>query len=94
MDIKYSDRANRLALGKNRDHVCEEAEAFTDDETLDDLEIGFDLAMKLVQMSALSKNIGADLKVWAVTAEGQNVTAYFVAAHEEEVLARIIPLPE
>jgi hypothetical protein len=94
MEIKYSDRANALAVRKERDFVCEEAEAFVDDETLDELAVGFDLAMELVRMSALSKHAGADLRVWAVTAEGHNVTAYFVTSGEDELLSRLEPLPD
>lgn len=94
METLHSDEANAVSLEKSWDHVCEEAEAFEDDETQNELAVGFDLAMKLVQMSSLSKYIGADLKVWAVTGQGYNATAYFVAASEEELLARLAPLPE
>lgn len=49
---------------------------------------GFDLAMKLVRMSALSKYTGASLKVFRAHVEVDGVTVFMVGASEEEVLAR------
>lgn len=58
-------------------------------------ENGFDLAMKLVQMSALSKYSGKDLQVfYAGVPSDQESYVFFVAADEDEVVARIASVPD
>ncbi len=99
MESKGSERLQALADAKQWDRVTEEADSSSavshdGDEHLC-FENGFDLAMKLTQMSALSKYLGASLQVFHVAApEDEDAYAYFVAADEDEVLARLAPLED
>ncbi len=61
-----------------------------DQEGEEDLfEGGFALAMKVVQMGALSKYLGASLTVFKARVEVDDVTVFMVGASEDEVLARV-----
>ncbi len=98
MESKGSERLQALADAKQWDRVTEEADSSSavshdGDEHLC-FENGFDLAVKAAQMGALSKYIGASLKIFAVRGKCRNAYAYFVAADEEEVLARLAPLED
>lgn len=98
METLHSDEANAMALVRDWDAVCEEAdgvcEGTGETDTINMFEAGFDLAMKAVQMGALEKYAGKSLGVWLVTGQGYGGCALFLAADEEEVLARLRPIAE
>jgi hypothetical protein len=98
METFHSDDANALALVRSWLDVRDEADAWVEatgeQDATNVLETGFSLAMKLVQMSALAKYAGKTVGVWVVSGQGYESFAYFLAADEEEVLARLRPIAE
>ncbi len=98
METLHSDEANAMALVRSWLDVRDEADAWVEatgeQDATNVLENGFDLAMKLVQMGALEKYAGKPVGVWAVHGQGYESVAYFLAADEEEVLARLRPIDE
>ncbi len=95
MKAVISDRLEGLARAKDWDSVRQEADAscavsYEGDELLC-FENGFDLAMRMVQMSALAKYAEKSLQVFAA---GNGSWIYIIAADEDEACARLSPLPD
>lgn len=94
-----SDQLDALAHSKHWDLVAEEADATSavthdGDEHLC-FENGFDLAMKVVQMSALAKYAGKEVLVFVIgSPDDADEVAYFLAADEDEIRARLLPLED
>lgn len=94
-----SERLQALADTKHWDRVEEEADTscavtHDGDEHLC-FENGFDLAVQAAQMGALEKYAGRSIRVFQVAApDDEDAYAYFLAADEDEVAARLAPLED
>jgi hypothetical protein len=99
METTGSERLQELAHSKHWDLVTDAADTscavtHDGDEHLC-FENGFDLAMKVVQMGALAQYAGKSLIVFHISApDDEDAYAYFVAADEDEVCARLAPLED
>jgi hypothetical protein len=94
-----SERLQELANTKQWDCVTDAADSSSavthdGDEHLC-FENGFDLAVQAAQMGALKKYAGRSILIFHVAApDDEDAYAYFLAADEDEVLARLAPLED